>query len=45
MRLPKVLVYASLIVAFVMGQLLVWNDKRVVRSQKLSAKPLGEKLA
>lgn len=47
MRLPKTLVHAGLIVAFVMGQVIVWNDKRMDgRSEKLSSESLGgEKLA
>ena len=46
MRLPKTLVYAGLIIAFVIGQILIWNDKRVNRSRLLSAESMGsEKLA
>lgn len=46
MRIPRTLVHAGLIVAFVMGQVIVWNDKRMDRSEKLSSKSIGsEKLA
>lgn len=46
MRLPKSLVHVGLIVAFFLGQLLIWNDRRVERSGKHTEKIIGsEKLA
>ena len=46
MRLPKSLVYAGLVVAYVIGKFLIWNDRRVEKSSKPIEKPLGgEKLA
>lgn len=46
MRLPKSLVYSGLLVAYVIGKLLLWNDHRLEKSSKLVNKPFGgEKLA
>lgn len=46
MRLPRMVVYAGLLVAFAMGQVLLWNEKRSERPKKMADDSIGsEKLA
>ncbi len=46
MRLPRTLVYAGLVCALVIGQIILWIDKRADNPQKRSEKSIGnEKLA